>query len=489
MSASATLVYCDCFQGLYFPCLVIVTALKLERSCPPAGWIFQLLVPLYWNDRLRRGWIFFFGSTILILQRPSPAAGCQYNLILERPSPPVSWIYSDNRPLILNHRRQQRAGCSFFDRKNLILEQRSPARGWIFIFLNDFSSGPGGPLVSESASLFQECLCRGPALFVSGPGAFVSGLRVGALLASGPAALLSEPVALCQQLASGPSTPLLCLFSSRSGGQWPRRFVCESVSGPGGPLGVLCVGARAQSGSGAPCVVARPHVSGPPPLSRVGVAAIFSVPALFVRVSGPSAWCLSGLARGTALSVSGPALFVSGPGIVCQGVCGWGSSALSVWGPGVGARRTVSVCASGPGVLRGVGVCVAVSVELPRFLCRGAALLSCVGRGALCQVPAPGGLSQHYLCLFVGSRHLLGGVPAVLPGPFSVRARRSVSRFCVWCSMLCGGARFSPASASRFPVLGALSEMNETMHNLQEDCHFAFPFWSFYFLIDLYFLF
>ena len=124
---------------------------------------FSLVVQLcYWNGRVRQlAGFSFFGSTTLVLERPSPAAGWimvlsgSTTLVLERPSPAAGWIVVlsgsttllleravsggrlDFRSLVVQlyywNGRLWRPGFSFFGSTTLLLERPSPAAGWILV--------------------------------------------------------------------------------------------------------------------------------------------------------------------------------------------------------------------------------------------------------------------------------------------------------------------------------------------------------------------
>ena len=230
-------------------------------------------------------------------------------------------------------------------------------------------SGPGAFCVGARRSFF--CVggrrCRGSA---SGPSAPLARLSL-----SGPGSLCVGPRRFLSRSLSGPGCPLPCLCRGPAllvSGRSLRRGPALLVSGPGGPLPALFV-----SGPDALCRGLALLASGPaaPSLCRG--------PALCARrfVSGPGALC-----RGPALFVSGPgalrgpALFLSGSGALwsldCFSIGARRSCAFCV-----GARRSpavtlcrdpalcVGVCVGARGS-GGVGLCVAVSVS-QRCLCRG----------------------------------------------------------------------------------------------------------------------
>ena len=194
----------------------------------------------------------------------------------------------------------------------------------------------------------MSALCRGPALFVSGPGAL------------GPAVLSRRSVSACAALCVG--VPV--------SGQAPRR--CEraashpvllfqdshcqvpAVCGPG----ALCRGPAALVGArrsrGALCVGARRFVSGPGALcvgARHGQRSLCRAPRSLCR---GLALFLSALSTRVCLE---PGLFLYRSSALFSALC-------------VGARRSppFSLCRDlcrrvcrGPGLTGGVGVCVAVS--------------------------------------------------------------------------------------------------------------------------------
>ena len=250
--------------------------------------------------------------------------------------------------------------------------------------------GPGAPSECRDPALFS-ALCRGSALFVSGPALCVGAQRVFGV---------SEPGALCAALfASGP--------------------------------GALCVGARRfVSGPPSECRGPALFVSGPGDLCRECRG-----PALFV--SGPGALCrgpaLLASGPGTSSECRGPALFVSGPGAPCA----------------VGARRSVHSSRHRQSVL---GLALAVCLSRPNDLCVGARRF--LGRRSLCRDPAVVSRRSfcwgrrsvsgpNALC--VGARRFVSGPGApsecrlLVSGPgASGRSRRSVCRAGALCRGLSG---------------------------------------------------
>ena len=329
-------------------------------------------------------------------------------------------------------------------------------------------SGPRALCVRARRSLCR-ALCPGgtlPPLSVSGPSVSVS--------VSGPTLSLLGPGALCVRAlsvsgsASRPSTPARRL----------SRPACARVPSSDPHVTRVVRGAHPRSA----CHFSDPRATHPvlhtpykwhgrparhdpraahpvPPSSDLRATDPSSP-----RFPGPKHYCLGVLVAGfsslcvtarrsSAVSMSGArrsvsghgALcvgarsFVSGPGAFCQGPALYGALY-------VGAQRSLSESASGPGAL-----CVALRVgarrspqrSLPgRFLFRSSALFSAVGVGAgsspaisLCRVPA---LSVR---VYVGTRRPLPTLFVSGLGALYVRARRSVCRGQGPNGALCVGAR------------------------------------------------
>ena len=233
-------------------------------------------------------------------------------------------------------------------------------------FCQVFVSGPGALCVGARRSLCRArrrewrflrrgpalYLCRGPTLFLSGPGALCQGLCRGSV--SGPDGFCFGAGRSSTLFVSRPGTLQrslcveVCVGARRSS---PDTFVSGLALFILGPSG-LCVEAQRSvrqgpahfvSRPGAVCVGARRSLSRPVALCRGPALCIGPRARRSVRsASGPGAPL-------PTLSLSGPAACVSGPGACCQG------PALFMSGPGglcVEAQRSVALFG------RGAALCV-----------------------------------------------------------------------------------------------------------------------------------
>ena len=259
-------------------------------------------------------------------------------------------------------------------------------------------SGPGasaecrGPAVLSRRSLCRD-LRRGPALFVSEPGA----------LCRGPALLLTVEArrSLCRGPALCVGAAALCVGARHSLCRGPALCVGVRRSLRRGQARLLSVGARALCFGARRCLPWHPALSG-----RRRGPAVYSV-------SGPGALCVGArrslcrCRRTPALFVSGPggrlpALFLLRPGALCRGPTLFVPSdcrarrslcrgparlecrvpALLVSGPGAPCIWKVpAVCVSAP--VLSVAVCVGARRSSSGFACVGAER-SVSGPGALC---------------------------------------------------------------------------------------------------------